>query len=376
MSLDTSRVRDVRRIAVLRASRLGDLVFALPALDALRAAYPDAEIVLLALPWHDAFLRARPGPVDRVIPLPDGVSADGDSSLTPAQRDAALRPISDEAWDLALQLHGGGRNSNPIVLALGARVTAGCRTPDAPALDRELPFNYYQPEVLRNLEVVGLVGAAPVGFLPRLATTDDDVRALADAAPELTEASPHQAAVAVVHPGVSDSRRRWPAPCFAAVADRLVRAGARVVVTGTGDEAPLVDEVLGAMEEPALDLAGRLDLQALAALLARAAVVVGNDTGPLHLAEAVGAATVGVYWCGNVINGASPYRRRHRIAISWQLDCPVCGVDCTRGTCEHRDSWVAGVPIDEVAGHALDLLRREASTPPTSTRVVAAPASG
>jgi ADP-heptose:LPS heptosyltransferase len=142
------------------------------------------------------------------------------------------------------------------------------------------------------------------------------------------------------------------------------------------DEVPLVDEVIDQMEEPALKLAGRLDLSALAALLARAAVVVANDTGPLHLAEAVGAATVGIYWCGNVINGASPYRRRHRIAISWQLDCPVCGVDCTRGTCVHRDPWVAGVPVDEVAGHAVDLLRGEASPPPVPTRVVAAAAPG
>ena len=64
------RVPGVRRIAVLRANAIGDFIFTLPALEALRAAYPQAEIVLLAKKWHAAFLRGRPGPVDRVVAVP------------------------------------------------------------------------------------------------------------------------------------------------------------------------------------------------------------------------------------------------------------------------------------------------------------------
>src|SRR6266851_7516846 len=64
------RVPGVRRIAVLRANALGDFIFALPALEALRAAYPQAEIVLLAKKWHATFLQGRPGPVDRVVVVP------------------------------------------------------------------------------------------------------------------------------------------------------------------------------------------------------------------------------------------------------------------------------------------------------------------
>ena len=59
------------------------------------------------------------------------------------------------------QLHGGGRHSNPLITGIGARVTAGLRADDAPALDRCVRYMYYQPEVFRYLEVVGLVGAAP-----------------------------------------------------------------------------------------------------------------------------------------------------------------------------------------------------------------------
>ena len=64
------RLPDVRRIAVLRANALGDFIFTLPALDALRCAYPSAEIVLLGAPWHAKLWRDRPGPVDRVLVVP------------------------------------------------------------------------------------------------------------------------------------------------------------------------------------------------------------------------------------------------------------------------------------------------------------------
>src|SRR2546429_1911826 len=148
---------DVDKIAVLRANAIGDYILALPALDALRAAYPDAEIVLLGAPWHARFLTGRPGPVDRVIELP----AD----------QAALR---EERFDLAIQLHGGGATTNAIVAGLGARITAGLRAEGAPPLDRWIRYVYYQPEVFRYLEVVGLVGAHPVGYRQELGLTDDD----------------------------------------------------------------------------------------------------------------------------------------------------------------------------------------------------------
>ena len=64
------KIPDVQKIAVVRANALGDFIFALPALEALRGAYPQAEIVFLGRGWHAAFLAGRPGPIDRVIVLP------------------------------------------------------------------------------------------------------------------------------------------------------------------------------------------------------------------------------------------------------------------------------------------------------------------
>jgi ADP-heptose:LPS heptosyltransferase len=114
--------------------------------------------------------------------------------------------------------------------------------------------------------------------------------------------------------------------------------------------------VIEAMRAEARDLCGRLSLRALTGLLHRCSVMVGNDSGPVHLAEAVGAATVAVYWCGNLITAGPLTRARHRPIISWELICPACGVDCTVYRCDHPDSFVAGVPVDEVREAALDLL--------------------
>ena len=77
--------------------------------------------------------------------------------------------------------------------------------------------------------------------------------------------------------------------------------------------------------------------------------------GPLHLARAVGAATVGIYWCFNLVNMGPITRSRHRLAVSWQLICPVCGIDRSRAHCTHQASFVNTISTDEIIASALDL---------------------
>jgi ADP-heptose:LPS heptosyltransferase len=341
---------DVRQIAVLRANGIGDLMFALPALESLRAAYPNAKITLLATPWHRSFLQGRPGPVDDVVvvPVSKGVREVPGVPVDEAELEEFFAKMRERSFDLALQMHGGGGNSNPLLKRLGAQVTAGLRAEGAERLDLEVPYIYYQSEVMRLLEVAGLVGARPVTFEPRLEVTAYD---LAEAASLLPEGGP----LAVLHPGAGDPRRRWPIDRFARVGDELARAGATVAVVGGRDDSELSKELLASMRRSAVDLAGRIGLGGLAGLLSRCNVLVSNDSGPLHVGAAVGAATVGIYWCGNLINAGLPFRARHRPLISWRLTCPVCGADCTRLECPHEASFVADVPIEEVSRAALEL---------------------
>ncbi|MEU3452428.1 glycosyltransferase family 9 protein [Micromonospora sp. NPDC006766] len=354
------QVPDVERIAVLRANALGDFIFILPALEALRAAYPGAEIVLLGAPWHAQLWRDRPGPVDRVLVVPPAPGIrDAGSDEPVSTMDEFLADAREERFDLAVQLHGGGANSNPVVAGLGARVTAGLRAEDAPPLDRWIRYVYYQPEVVRYLEVVALVGAPATTIVPALGVTKAD---RAEAREVLGE--PTRPRVAL-HPGATDTRRRWPPERFGEVARALTGDGYEVLVTGTPAERETVDAVVAAAGVPVRPQVGTLSLGGLAACYADCALVVSNDSGPLHLAGAVGTPTVGVYWIGNLINGATPMRARHRPIASWTTHCPVCGVDCTPGIyphrpgdgdCPHRDSFVADVPVVEVVEAARELL--------------------
>ena len=354
-------VENFRKIAVLRAGGIGDFIFTLPALHALQAAYRGAQITLLAEAWHEELLSGRPGPIGRVIAVPRSTGVNGPDTGVDEDEEELERffaRMREERFDLALQMHGGGGYSNPFVRKFEARVTAGAQAPGAPPLDRSIPYVYYQSEYLRHLEVANLVGARPINLEPRLQVTEEDLAEAGGAVPE------SEGPLVARHPGAGDARRRWPPEKFAAVGDALAGSGARIAVVGVEKDRALVSGVVDAMNHEALDLCGRLSLGGLAGLLSRCAVVVSNDSGPLHVAAAVGAATVGIFWGPNFINAAPPTRAWHRPVLSWRLTCPVCGASLFDG-CDHPASVVADVPTEEVKTPALDLL---ASKPGASDR--------
>ncbi len=346
------------KIAVLRANSIGDFVFTLPALGALREAFPHAHISLLAKQWHREFLEGRDCPVDRVVVLPPvpGVSEEPgtpQSAQDLAELERFVSAMKNERFDVALQLHGGGAHSNPLTLALGAGTTVGMRDHDAPPLDVWVPYVYYQNEVLRLLEVVGLLGARTANIEPCLAPRRTDLEEADDL---LAPIAAHTGPLVVLHPGATDGRRRWPTEKFAAVADGLIERGARGVLVGAEAEAQVVGQTLAKMKHGALDLCGKTTIGGLAGVLTRCSLAVCNDSGPLHLSLAVGARAVGIFWCGNMINAGPMGRARFRPAISWRLECPVCGTDCMRAACPHDSSFTADVDEDEVLRLCLELL--------------------
>ncbi|MFE4833134.1 glycosyltransferase family 9 protein [Arthrobacter sp. NPDC056691] len=397
----------VSSIAVLRGGGLGDLMYALPAVAALKAAYPEASVTLLCTPVQAELLSQTVGPADEAVVLPfaEGVRPGPEDHHELERFFAGMRARN---FDLAVQLHGGGRYSNPFLLGLGARHTVGTRTPDAAPLERTVPYVYYQHEPLRALEVAGFAGAPPRELEARLQALPEFGRQLAqepllgNGGPELSNDgsansggprqglplgnAPGYGRVLVIHPGATDLRRRWPAERFAAVARRAADDGFRVFVVGDSSEKELAETVVelavehsqaehpgaeqvntgsrkseSAEARPAVEsLAGKLSLGELAALLAASAVVVANDSGPRHLAQALGAPTVGIYWAGNAINAAPLGRSRHRVRLGWVTRCPVCGVDVTQvgwtaPRCPHDESTVKAIEPSEVYGDVLQL---------------------
>ena len=116
------KLRGVAKIVVLRGGGLGDLMFALPALAALRAAYPRASLTLLGTAAHRELLQSTAGPVHdvRVLPFAEGVRP---GTQDTAELERFFAEMRSERFDLAVQLHGGGRFSNPFLNRLGARYT-------------------------------------------------------------------------------------------------------------------------------------------------------------------------------------------------------------------------------------------------------------
>lgn len=197
-------VPGVASIAVLRPNQIGDFMFALPALAALRETYPAARIVYLGRPWHRAFLDGRTPLVDEVVVLPAirGVGARPDADVDEGEVEAACEILRRRSFDIACQFYGGGGHSNPFIRRLGAGLTVGIRADGAEPLDRWLPYVPWHNERLRLLEAVGLVGARPVELQPLLPVLARDRDELAQRL-----RLPPDTPVVVLSPGATDPRR-------------------------------------------------------------------------------------------------------------------------------------------------------------------------
>jgi len=338
-------VDDVRSIGVLTASGIGDFLVTVPALHALRDAYPGARITVLGDGWHPGFLQGRPGPWDAAVAVP---REHGVCRLTgdPGTGIHAFVAEHRERHDLVVQMHGGGGDSNAVVRALRPRCSVGSRTPGAEPLDRWVPYVEGRPEVLRWLEVVELAGAAPVvgtgSLVPTVPVTEGDVAA---ARAVWDEAGP----AVMFHVGARDGRRCWPPARFADVARHLRDSlGATVLLVGSERDADASAEVVARTGGGVVDLTGRVSLGATLALARRSLLFVGNDSGPRHVAIAAATPTVGIFWVGNAMTFGPLAGGAHRAVVSFTVNCPVCGVEQVNHRCGHDPSFVESVRTDDV----------------------------
>lgn len=299
----------VPRVAVFRALQLGDLLCAIPALRALRGAWPAARIELVSLPWA-ADLRDRyPEIVDEVIPFP------GWPGLPEREPDIAAIPsfvaeMQARRFDLAIQAHGDGRITDEIVRAFRARQMVGFTSTANPRPDC-LPYPNTGHEIERLLALASFAGAPSLGPGFTFPVTHSD-RANRDAAwPDRN--APHR--YAVVHAGSRAADRRWSASGFAAVADRLADLGFPPVLTGAPAEVDLAGEVADRMTAPAVNLAGRTTLGGLAALLEGAALIVTNDTGVSHVAAGLRVPSVVLFTGSDPARWAPLDAQPHRPVI-------------------------------------------------------------
>lgn len=277
---------DVRSIAIVRALFLGDLLMTTPAWRALRRRFPRAEITLIGLPWAEEFAARVPQLIDRFVPFA-GYPGLLEQPYDPEGTAAFLAEQRAYGYDLAVQMHGDGTNSNALVAELGARATVGLARPGDTRLDVSRPYRDDENEVQRWLGLAAALGAPAGDARLELGITPHD-EAWADALLGFASGGPRVG----LHLGAKDPARRWPASRFAALGNALQRQGATVVLTGGPHERLLTVEAASLLDAPALNLSGQTDLGSFAAVVRRLDLLVTNDTGASHVAAAMGTPSV------------------------------------------------------------------------------------
>jgi ADP-heptose:LPS heptosyltransferase len=250
-------------LVVLRALGLGDFLTGIPALRALRAGFPVHRRILAA--------PAMFAPLVASLDLADSVSAThGLQALDPALAGA----------DVAVDLHGRGPGSQPLLLALSPRRLISFRHPALPATAGGPCWRPDEHEVARWCRLLRESGVPADASQLDVPVPAVEVPAWARGA-------------TVVHPGAASGSRRWPAERFAAVASHELRAGRTVAVTGGPDELQLCHHVahLAGVDRHQV-LAGRTDLAQLLGIVGAAARVVSGDTGVAHVATALRTPSV------------------------------------------------------------------------------------
>jgi ADP-heptose:LPS heptosyltransferase len=304
--------QEIKKIAIFRALQLGDLLCAIPAIRALRHAYPQAHITLLSMPWAESLVTRFPIYFNSFVHFP-GYPGLPEQKFTPKAFTAFLSVIQEEAYDLVLQMQGNGTLVNPMIELLGGRYTAGFCTPNDYCPNKDLFMEYPNGihEVERHIRLMQHLGISSQGTDLEFPITQKDEQ---DFAALQLPVIPQQ--YVCIHPGSRGRWRQWPVEHFAAMADYAANKGLQIVITGTGDELAIVQDVAKQMSANALVVAGKTSLGAVAVLLKRAFALVSNCTGVSHIAAALQTPSVVISMDGEPERWA-PLNTELHITINW-----------------------------------------------------------
>jgi ADP-heptose:LPS heptosyltransferase len=285
---------DIASVVVFRALQVGDMLCAVPALRALRAALPQARITLVGLPWATQFASRFGAYIDEFVPFP------GHPNLPeiPAQRDKLpgfYEDMRSRHFSLALQLHGSGEISNGVVAEFGAELMAGYAPADSAQWDglHFFPYPGSGAEPLRLLELLLQLGAPESGAELEFPLTPLDWAELEQSGLAMgLEAGNY----VCLHPGARFRDKCWPPQRFAQLADRIaMEFGLTIVITGSGQEHDLAQAVMDCMATEAINAAAPISLGAMAALMSCARLLVCNDTGVSHIAAGLKLPSVVIF---------------------------------------------------------------------------------
>jgi heptosyltransferase II len=349
----------IRRILVRGTTWLGDAVMTVPALGRLRAAFPGAHVTLLAPP--------RAAEVFAGSPLVDEVMfyrrrEEGARAFLEAARELRRRGV-----DLAL-LFQNAFEAALLARLSGARYRVGYNTQGRGwLLTHKLPRTAAHRDRHQTYDYLDLVAEGERAcFGSAVGASLDNVPALRASAEQSAAAEgllrgrglmPGGGPLVALNAGATNSRAKcWPADRFAALADRLTtELGAQVVLIGAPGERENAERVIAQTKSPRrpLNLAGETGVAELVGLLARCDLVVTNDTGPAHVAAALGTPTLTIFGPTNEFETA-PLGPRSELIRAEGVEC----ARCMRRDCPIDHRCMTRVSVDTVAEKSLSLIRQ------------------
>jgi heptosyltransferase-2 len=341
------RLPDIPRILITRTDRIGDLVLTTPLFKALRGKFPKAHIAVLVFLEHREIVQGNPF-IDEVILYDKQGSERGLlGQFLFSQR------LRKKKFDVAVHAHATNRTHLAAWLA-GIPVRIG--------YDRRAPWalthvrRYDKKEGLKQeaeylLDLVGPLGVFPSReietFFP---VSDRAVRSLENLL--LFHKVPLDLPWIVLSPSASDVTKMWPAERFGEFVTQIAKKRPVVFFAiGTRKDQEIIDKMKQSTRLPIFDLSGRLSLGMLGAFLKRAALLVSNDSGPVHIAVAVGTPVVSIF--GRYEPGLGPKR--------WQplgKNSRVVAKDVSHiPEADRKFTYVDEIPVEDVLQAALDVFR-------------------
>jgi len=303
---------NIKSIAIFRALQLGDLLCAVPAFRAIREAYPDANITLISLPGSKVIYDRFKTYFDGFMAFP-GYHGLPEQDFTIAEIEHFKAAVRNLKFDLAIQMQGNGTIVNHMMRDWGARALAGFCPNSSQQDSLFLTYPDYGHESLRHLALVKHLGIAVRDTEMSFPITAEDNASFDMLGLDLVPGK-----YVCVHTGSRGSWRQWPTNYFAALADYCMQQGYEVVLTGTMEELPIINEVAGFMAKAPVIAAGRTNLAQVAVLIQRAQLLISNCTGVSHIAAALKKKSVVISMDGEPARWAPINRQLHR-TIDWTV---------------------------------------------------------
>ena len=317
--------RPPARILLLRLERIGDLLMTVDAIDAVRRRAPEAEIHLVVGSWNKAVAELLSS-VNTVETLDAPWLARGAGGDRPASVLKRARSWRGRRFDLAVNFEPDVRSNALVGRSRAARRVGFSSGGGSAFLTDSIRYDPSSHVAANARRIVDLAlppvsGGEETASFPRLSLPG----AIREQAAGLLRTPTNGRVLVGVHASGGRAVKQWPVDRLAAVAARLAREHhATIVLTGTLDDRPLVDALSSALPQdvPRIDVAGAIELPVLAGVLERLDLFVTADTGPMHLAAAVGTPVVGIFGPSDPVR-YGPLTDRRRI-VTVDLWCRPC----------------------------------------------------